>query len=298
MNQNVLNLLRSRLLERGPLGSLQDSVLKRTAALNTWGTNAIEGSTVTYDDARRILLEGKTVGGKPVREVLETLQHERAFRGLYQRLKEEITLGTALELHEGVFLHILPDAGRWRRENFRIRGAGYTPPRMEKVVGEMEEWESRYRQMDLEGEDVFRTGAWMHFNLERIHPFRDGNGRTGRLLLNLHFLRHSWPPVHILPRNRGDYLASLNLAARGDLGSLEGLLKVAMGSSLVDLLDQVGTSEDELLPLKLVARQTPYGEQYLAVRCMQGEIPAIKTGGRWRTSLAAVKIYNGEVGRK
>ena len=298
MDENILIQLRSRLLERSPLDSLPDSVWKRTAALNTWGTNAIEGSTISYEDAQRLLLDRVSVGDKPVRDVMETIQHERAFRGLLQRRQVEITMRTALELHEAVFREILIDAGQWRRENVRIRGARYSPPRMEKVLGEMEAWEAGYRQQDLEGENVFRSGAWMHYNFERIHPFRDGNGRVGRLLLNLHFLKHSWPPVHILPRQGGEYLSSLNLAARGDLVPLGELLKSAMGASLVDLLDQVGTSEDELIPLKEATGRSPYGEQYLALRCKQGELPALKTNGRWRTSVHAVQIYLEVVGRK
>jgi Fic family protein len=273
-------------------------VWNRTAALNTWGTNAIEGSTISYEDAQRLLLDRVSVGDKPVRDVMETIQHERAFRSLLQRRQADITMRTALELHEVVFREILLDAGQWRRENVRIRGARYSPPRMEKVLGEMEAWDARYRQRNLEGENVFGLGAWMHYHFERIHPFRDGNGRVGRLLLNLHFLKHSWPPVHILPQQRGEYLSSLNLAARDDLGPLEELLKKTIGASLVDLLDQVGTSEDELVPLKEAAGRSPYGEQYLALRCKQGELPALKTNGRWMTSMQAVQIYMEVVGRK
>jgi Fic family protein len=122
-------------------------------------------------------LEGKSVSGKPVRDVLETLQHERVFRELLEHRHQELTLETVLELHEEVFRGILSDTGQWRRVNVRIRNASFTPPRMEKVVREMERWVRTYREQDIKGEDVFILGAWMHFEFERIHPFSDGNRR-------------------------------------------------------------------------------------------------------------------------
>ena len=294
----ILNELISKLLERKSLDSLPDSIWKRTSALNTWGTNAIEGSTITRSDAEKILLEGKTPGGKPVKDVSETIQHEVAFRGLLERSKCPITLETVLELHGQVFRLIVPDAGHWRRINVRIQGAKFSPPRMEKVITEMENWLAEYQQRDIQGEDVFTLAAWMHYEFERIHPFSDGNGRIGRLLLNLHFLKRNWPPVHVLPAHRDDYLDALNSVAKNDFIPLENLLKTLMASSLLDLLDAVGTAQDELISLKKAAKLSPYSENYLALRCKQGELPALKSGREWRTSERALGQYREHTGRK
>jgi Fic family protein len=298
-NQDILLAqLRSTLLERASLESLPEPVWKRAAALNTWGTNAVEGSTITWEDAQRLLLEGKSIPGRPVRDVVETLQHERTFRSLPELRNHPMDLKLMLQLHESVFRGVLPDAGQWRRVNVRVRGAAFNPPRMERVVPELEAYEKDYRKRDVAGEDVFKLGAWMHFEFERIHPFSNGNGRVGRLLLDLHFLNHNWPPVHVLPRHRETYLDALNEAARGDLSPLEALLKLVMGASLVDLLDQVGTSEDELMDLKAISKSVHYGPKYLALRCQQGAIPAVKTGGEWRTSMRAVRLYTRHVAKK
>ena len=170
MNQNILEVLRSRLLERTSFETLPESVWKRSAALNTWGTNAIEGNTITWVEAEKILLKERSVDKKPIRDVIETIQHERTFRALLRRVKSEITLETVLELHEGVFRNIHYDAGQWRRVNVRIRGSSITPPRMEKVLKEMEKWVKKYRQQDIEGLDTFKLGAWMHYTFEWIHP--------------------------------------------------------------------------------------------------------------------------------
>ncbi|MGM0510647.1 MAG: Fic family protein [Thermoplasmatota archaeon] len=297
MRLNILKELRSVLLERVSLDSLPDPVWKRSAALNTWGTNAIEGSTIGWNDAEKILFDGKTPKDKPVRDVRVTVQHEEAFRSLIDRIGE-ITLETVLELHEDVFRGVLDDAGRWRRVNVRIRGARFSPPRMEKVRDEMMGWVQEYRERDVEGEETFSLGAWMHYRFENIHPFSDGNGRVGRLVLNLHFMDRNWPPVHVLPEHRDDYIKALNEYSDGDLDSLESFLKERMGASLVELLDQVGTEKDELLSLDEISDHVPYDDKYLALRCKQGEIPALKSGREWRTSSRAVSSYIDEVGRK
>ncbi|MCK4717392.1 MAG: Fic family protein [Thermoplasmata archaeon] len=298
MKQIILEALRSALLERTGFEDLPEKVWKRSGALNTWGTNAIEGSTITRKEAERLILEGKSVARKPVMEVLETLQHERVFRDLVVCRHTDTTLNTVLEFHEGIFRGILLDAGQWRRVNVRIEGASFTPPRMEKVVREMERWERAYRDRDVEGNDVFTLGAWLHFEFERIHPFSDGNGRVGRLLLNLHFLRRNWPPIHILPSHREQYMRALAAAAKDNLAPLTEFLKILMGASLVDLLDQVGTAEDELLSLSEAAKEAPYSPQYLALRCKQGELPAVKSGREWRTSKHALRLYLSHLGRK
>jgi Fic family protein len=294
----LIILLRQALLNRTPLDSLPDPLWRRTAALNTWGTNAVEGSTITYEDARDILLDQVTPGIRPMRDVLETLQHDRAFRGLIDRRSRGIDLKTVLELHEEVFRGVLPDAGQWRRINVRIGAARYSPPRPEKVIAEMESWQEELRRRELEGADIFDTVAWMHCEFERIHPFTDGNGRVGRLLLNLHLHRHNWPPVHVLPGDRKRYLSCLGSASEGDLKPLREFLVMISGSSLLDLLHQVGTRLDDLVSLKDISGEFPYVPQYLALRCQQGAIPALKVGREWRTSRRALQFYVREVGRK
>jgi Fic family protein len=298
MNQIILDNLRSKLLDRTSFDTIPYPIWKRSAALNTWGTNAIEGSTITRAEAERILLDESSIAGKPIRDVIETIQHERAFLSLLERRKREITLETVLELHEEVFRGILYDAGMWRRINVRIRGAKFTPPRMEKVVREMKKWLSKYRYDDIEGLDTFELASWMHFKFEWIHPFGDGNGRVGRLLLNLHFLRKNWPPVHVLPINRDEYLHALNPAYQENFFQLINLFRKLMGASLLDLLDQVGTKKDKLVNLKKVAKTSPYNEKYLALRCKQGELPALKSGREWITSERALGLYLDNVGTK
>jgi Fic family protein len=168
---------------------------------------------------------------------------------------------------------------------------------MEMIAGLLAEWEREYGKRDMLGEPIFPLAAWMHHQFESIHPFSNGNGRVGRLLLNLHFLKHNWPPVHILPPDRDRYLACLEFGHAGRWSDLEEFLRMAMGRSLVDFLDQVGTKDDELKPLKKFGRRGTYSAKYLALRSNQGELPAVKVRGDWRTSARAIQVYRDFVGR-
>ncbi len=297
MLETILAGFRHELLTRAPLDALPPRVWRRTGALNTWGTNAIEGNTLSRKDVERILLEGRSVPNRPLPDVLETIQHEQAFESLLPRRPNPIRLSSVLDLHETVFRGIKPDAGQWRRVNVRIAGVRHVPPRMEKVLALMSAWEESYAKQDMEGAGVFPLGARMHFEFESIHPFSDGNGRVGRLLLNLHFLKHNWPPVHILPPDRSRYLRSLNAGHSGDLTGLETFLRTAMGRSLLDLLNQVGTAEDELKPLRKMAARGPYSAKYLGLRAGQEKLPAIKIAGDWNTSPRALRLYRDQIGR-
>jgi len=297
MKQNILNDLRNILLSRGSFDTYPEPVWKVVSSLNTYGTNAIEGNTLTQEDVGRVIIHGEGVK-KPINFILETIQHESAFRHLLERRSRAIDLVTILELHEEVFKGLLPDYGQWRRVNVMIRGATFTPPRPEKLVGRMEDLLIEYDQRDLAGEDIFTLGAWLHYNFESIHPFSDGNGRVGRLLLNLHLLKHNWPTVNVMPSDRKSYLDALGKGDEGVLVPLNDYLKFKMGSSLLNFLSYVGTEMDELKPLATYEAEGPYSAKYLSLRARQNELPAVMIKNEWRTSRRALALYTEEVGRR
>ena len=298
MKKSILEALRQELLTRCPLTALPNPLWKRTAMLDTWGSNAIEGNALTLEEVEHALLEGKSPGGRSVRDVFETVQHARAFEGLPAMLDDPISGGTTLELHGQVFQGVLLDAGRWRNQEVGISGVLHRPPLHEWLPAMMKDWEEEVAEMEAGGGDVLVRAARLHHRFESIHPFSDGNGRVGRLLLNLFLLRHSWPPVHILPRDREVYLDAMDIGHTGDLAPLEDLLDVLAGRSLVDLLDQLGGPEDELRPVKELGEQGTYGAKYLALRAMQGMLPAVKTKNVWHTSERAISLYRQAQGRK
>ena len=293
MEDKIFIALRDVLLTRKPLEDLPEAVWERVGALNTWGTNAIEGNTLTLPEVETVLIDKQSVN-KPVNDVLETIQHQEAFKGLLLRRFQPITLMTILELHETVFKGIIRDAGQWRTYSVAIRGSKHTPPRAEKVVPRLEKLVKEYSRRDLRGEPVFPLGAWMHYEFESIHPFGDGNGRVGRLLLNLHFLKHNWPPIHVSKAVKKPYYRHLEEVSSGNSEGLVRLMETLMAQSLLDLLDQLGTREDELRPLKAFDTYSP---KYLSIRIRDGELPGAMIKGDWHTSERALSLYQGIFGR-
>jgi Fic family protein len=299
MDRNILNKLRLRLLDRGIMRDWPEKTLQESLILNTWGTNAIEGNTLTLDEVTKVIESGMTLRNRPVRDLQETFQHRSALAEVVGGGICEVNMKSALELHDIIFHGILKDAGQWRRVNVRISGSRYSPPRVEKLISLLQDWEQHYVASEMKREDVFSQAAEMHFAFESIHPFSDGNGRVGRLLLNVHFINHNWPLIHILPQDRDSYLDALESAHHNGLGKLTGFLETNMARSIIFVLDKVGSEEDTLLTLDDARKVsgTDHSSKYLTLRIQQGELPGIKIKNRWKTSQIAISLYSEIKGR-
>ena len=293
MNRYILNRMRERMLDRGTMRDFPEKTIQESYILNTWGTNAIEGNSLTLEEVTRVIESGMTVPNRPVMDLMETVQHRAALAEVVTGRIREVNMNSALNLHNMIFHGILVDAGQWRTVNVRITGSKYSPPRVERLISLLQEWENHYKTMEMNREDIFSQAAEMHFGFESIHPFSDGNGRVGRLLLNIHFVHHNWPLIHILPQDRNVYLNALEYAHRIGLDRLRQFLEINMASSLIFMLDMVGSEEDRLLTLNEAkkATGTEYSTKYLALRINQGELPGIKLKNTWRTSPAAINLY-------
>jgi len=297
MRQNILDGLRSALLSRGSFDSFPGPVWRAVSSLNTYGTNAIEGNPLTQDEVDRAIIFREPVK-RPTKELLETMQHASAFIRLVDRRKQPIDIVTVRNLHEEVFKGVLPDYGQWRRSNVQVRPASFTPERCECLGERMAAFLKEYGRRDSTGADVFTLGAWFHHEFESIHPFSDGNGRIGRLLLNLHFLKHDWPPVNVMPLDKERYMDALGQGDKGDLQPLTDYLKVAMGGSLLYFLSRAGTELDELRPLARFQGESVHSPKFLSLRAKEGEIPVIRKGTEWLTSKRALGLYVLETGKK
>jgi Fic family protein len=243
------------------------------AVLGTWGSNAIAGNHLSLRDVETILLEGRTPGGHPVRDVLETVSHDEVLRGLPGRVEDPLNAAMALELHALVFWRLYADAGRLRKEP--VKGRGHP----DYIVPMLRDWEDELAERDLTRDDVFDTNAWMHSRFLAIHPFSEGNGRVARLLTGLYLLRHNWPPVQWWPEDGERYEAAIKEGHSGDHAPLVAMIEELMGRSLVLLLDAVGTDDDRLVRMGELERDGPYTAKYLALRASQGQLPAV---GKYR----------------
>lgn len=296
MRLALIEELQRALMARGPLPLHNEDVWERVSAENTWGSNAIEGNDLGRSDIETLVLNRTSIDGQPIWKVLETVQHAQAFMGLFDMMSEPITVGTARGLHDRVFRGVLSGAGSFRTVDLHIKGSSYTPPGAKEVEKEMAKWEDEYRDRCTRDEPVFELGAWMHHRFEAIRPFDGGNGRTGRLLLNLHFLKHDWPPLTIGLVDRKRYFESLEAGNAGDLSSLEGFMIVAMGRSILQVLDMVGTEEDRLRPMEELEKRGSGFLDYLEHMAGEGDVPAVRVGNAWHSSKRAIALFNEEPG--
>ncbi len=176
-------------------------------------SNAIEGNTLTLAETELVLSKGLTVSGKPLKDHLEATNHHKALHRLKQMVtdREAIDERALLNLHTLVLRGISDAyAGRYRDVPVRISGSRHVPPHPRKVPSLMDElfaWFAKHAK----AMHVVHAAADLHLRLSQIHPFTDGNGRTCRLVMNLHLLQHGYPLTVIRSENnkRVDYYHAL-----------------------------------------------------------------------------------------
>lgn len=180
----------------------------------TFDSNAIEGNTLTLDETSQLLFEG-LVPAKSLREVNEALNHKRAFDHLLAH-RGDVTKRFICKLHELVVQETLPmpvaaQVGRYRAVQVYIRGVEWTPPAPADVPKDMKTLLEWYTKNKRSVHPVV-AAAYFHTAFELIHPFVDGNGRVGRLVMNFILHKNGYPMVNIRSARKRDYYAALRKA--------------------------------------------------------------------------------------
>lgn len=183
-------------------------------ALFVYSTNAIEGSTLTLGETIVVLEQGITIGGKSLADHLDAVNGQKAYSLMLDLAQKrvEIRLGTILDLHRAVVGEDSPLAAALRDERVFIRGSMHVPPNYVKVPGLMDEMIARAQHDQGSSVHPVAVAARLHFDLLTIHPFKDGNGRTARLLQNLYLIREGYAPILIGPQEKGAYFDVLQSA--------------------------------------------------------------------------------------
>lgn len=173
---------------------------------NTYDTNAIEGSTLTLRETALILKEDITIGEKPLRMHLDAIGHRDAFWYMIDIAipGEPLTEHRIKELHSLVFMSDAHYKGRYRDVPVMIRGAIHEPPPPYLIAPQMEVLVSRYESMKRD-KHIIEAISELHLRFEGIHPFIDGNGRTGRLIINLELIKAGLLPVNIKYADQRNY---------------------------------------------------------------------------------------------
>src|SRR2546430_12201899 len=212
----------------------------------TYHSNAIEVNTLSLRETQMVIEYGVTIDGHPLREYLEATNHAEAYSYMITLVEKRtpITHETILTLHSMVMDKILEPKGLFRTAPVYIRGANMTPPLASQVESLMREW---VVWIDGEGKDyepVIRA-AIAHHGFEAVHPFTDGNGRVGRLLLNLMLMREGYPPALLLRDWRIRYIQALDTANTGSYTPLANLIGQAVEEGLDLYLGACATLPEE-----------------------------------------------------
>lgn len=194
----------------------------------TFNTNRIEGSTLTEPETAAILFENASLPDKTIIEQMEVKNHQAALGYLFSHLQEngKIDEALVLRMHAIVLNGIQADAGRYRNHGVRITGSNVPTANYLKVPALMQ---ALAKDLGAKPSDILAHAAQTHSRFEQIHPFSDGNGRVGRLLLNAMLLKQNLPPALILQEKRRFYMLYLNKAQlENDLSPLEDFIADAM----------------------------------------------------------------------
>jgi len=212
----------------------------------TYTSNAIEGNTLSPVETTLVIEEGITIGGKPLKDHLEAVDHYDAIRYVRELARQTapLTESDMRNLHKLVMQRSGPDiAGRYADLARYVRTeAGRhefpSPAEIPALMGDLAAWLGT-------APDTPETAFVAHLRLVEIHPFNDGNGRTARLLMNLVLIRGGYPPVAVRPEDRLDYTRSLQRAQAGQgTESFSDLLYQRLDATLGEYLSAL----EEALP--------------------------------------------------
>ena len=197
----------------------------------TYNSNAIEGNTLTLRETD-LVLQGLTIDQKPLKDHMEAVGHKEAFDYVRELVKENAMLTESIikQIHYLVLADKKDDRGVYRRVPVRIMGAHHEPVQPYLIEPKMEQLLQDYTVSE---DHIVTKLARFHIEFEGIHPFIDGNGRTGRLLVNLELMNAGYPPIDIKFTDRVAYYNAFDTYhIKHDISAMEGLFAGYINSRL------------------------------------------------------------------
>ena len=230
---------RAELDERRPLTAGELARLNEEFIVEyTYNSNAIEGNTLTLRETD-LVLRGLTIAQKPLNDHSEAVGHKEAFDYVSELVKDNIPISESVikQIHYLVLADKKEDRGVYRRVPVRIMGAQHEPvqpyliePKMEQLLHDFVE----------STEHIVTKLARFHIEFEGIHPFIDGNGRTGRLLVNLELMKAGYPPIDIKFTDRIAYYNAFDeYHVKHNLSAMENLFAGYINARLDMYLDML-----------------------------------------------------------
>ena len=197
----------------------------------TYNSNAIEGNTLTLRETD-LVLRGLTIDKKHLKDHMEAVGHKEAFEFVSQLVKDNAPLSESIikQIHFLVLADKKDDRGVYRRVPVRIMGAHHETVQPYLIEPEMEQLLHDYQKSN---EHIVTKLARFHIEFEGIHPFIDGNGRTGRLLVNLELMKAGFPPIDIKYADRISYYNAFDeYHIKHDVSAMEKLFARYVNSRL------------------------------------------------------------------
>ena len=234
-NESLLTLIDKKKKELDNRRPLTEGEIKRLneefTVEYTYNSNAIEGNTLTLRETD-LVLRGLTIDRKPLKDHMEAVGHKEAFEFVSELVKQNEPLSERIikQIHFLVLVGNKDDRGVYRKVPVRIMGAKHEPVQPYMIEPKMEELLKSF----MEGkEHIITKLARFHIEFEGIHPFIDGNGRTGRLLVNLELMKAGYPPIDIKFTDRMEYYKAFDeYHEKNNLSAMEKLLAGYVNSRL------------------------------------------------------------------
>lgn len=179
-----------------------------------FNTTSIEGNTIKLNEARNLLEEGLTPKNKTLREIYDVQNTEKVFLRLFE-IKEKITHDFIIKVHAGLMENIDARTGYRTsdvhvvKSDFDATPAPYIKTDMDLLIKWYDKNKNRLHPLVL--------ASIFHHKFEKIHPFMDGNGRTGRMLLDYILMKSEYPPLIIHKKTRTGYLQTLRIADKNGI---------------------------------------------------------------------------------
>lgn len=160
-----------------------------------FNSNAIEGNLLTLNETKMVL-QGHSIPYKSAENYMEAVGHKQAFEFVLEQAKSQtpMTEEVIKQIHYFVLADKQDARGVYRQTPVFIAGAAHTPPAPHLILPRMKQLMASYAESN---EHIISKTAQFHIEFEATHPFRDGNGRVGRLLVNLELLKAGFPPICI-----------------------------------------------------------------------------------------------------
>lgn len=250
-------------------------------AESVFNSNAIENSTLTLKETERILLEMEVEREVSVRELFEAKNLARVISYIRKKAKEQdLNQETILVLHEMLLLNINDAiAGRFRAKGEYVKVANHIATAPEKVkdsiIAALKEYEGDFKNYFLE------KIAKFHLEFEHIHPFCDGNGRIGRVLINYQLIRLGMPGVIIYDRDKTNYYEAFReYDATKKCKIMENILRLALLESLHKRIAYL--KGQKIITLAEYSKMKNLAQNSLTNKAKRQTITAFREKGTWK----------------